>query len=103
MGRWKGYFDKLLNGENPRFISEDGLPNDGLTQGIGRNEVPKHADSPLQDKPWSTTEGQRVALMNVGSLTEIRDDSITSGHIMARKAEAIDVGEYLEEQTAHAT
>ena len=41
MGRWKGYFDKLLNGENHRFDSEDGVPNDGLTEGIGRNEVPK--------------------------------------------------------------
>ena len=32
MERWKGYFDKLLNGENHRFESEDGVPNDGLTQ-----------------------------------------------------------------------
>ena len=40
MGRWKGYFDKPLNGENHRFVSEDGLPND-LTQVIGRNEVLK--------------------------------------------------------------
>ena len=39
MGRLKGYFDKLLNGENHRFVFEDGVPNDGLTQGIGRNEV----------------------------------------------------------------
>ena len=31
MGRWKGYFDKLLNGENHRMH--------GLTQGISRNEV----------------------------------------------------------------
>ena len=28
MGRWKGYFDKLLNGENHGFDSEDGVPND---------------------------------------------------------------------------
>ena len=41
MGRWKGYFDKLLDGENHRFVSEDGVPNDGLTQWIGRNEVLK--------------------------------------------------------------
>ena len=39
MGRWKGYFNKQLNGENHRFVFEDGLPNDGLPQGIGRNEV----------------------------------------------------------------
>ena len=32
MGRWKGYFDKLLNGENHRFDSEDGVTNNGLTQ-----------------------------------------------------------------------
>ena len=38
LGRWKGYFDKLLNGENNRF-DPDGVPNDGLTQRIGRNEV----------------------------------------------------------------
>ena len=30
MGRWKGYFDKLLNRENHRFDYEDGVPNDGL-------------------------------------------------------------------------
>ena len=41
MGRWKGYFDKLLNVENHRFVSEDRVPNDGLTQRIGRNEALK--------------------------------------------------------------
>ena len=41
MGRWKGYFDKLLNGENHRFVYENGVPNDGLTQRIARNEVLK--------------------------------------------------------------
>ena len=40
LGRWKGYFDKLLNGENHRF-DPNGVPNDGLTQRIGRNEVLK--------------------------------------------------------------
>ena len=40
LGRWNGYFDKLLNGENNRF-DPDGVPNDGLTQRIGRNEVLK--------------------------------------------------------------
>ena len=37
MGIWKGYFDKLLNGENHRFDSEYGVPYGGLTEGIGRN------------------------------------------------------------------
>ena len=32
MGRWKGFFDKLPNGENHRFVYEDGVPNDSLTQ-----------------------------------------------------------------------
>ena len=40
LGRWKGYLDKLLNGENHRF-DPDGLSNDGSTQRIGRNEVLK--------------------------------------------------------------
>ena len=29
-GRWKLCYDKLLNGENHRFDSEDGVPKDGL-------------------------------------------------------------------------
>ena len=40
LGRWKGYFDKLLNEENNRF-DPDGVANGGLTQRIGRNEVLK--------------------------------------------------------------
>ena len=40
LGIRKGYFDKLLNGENHRF-DPGGVPNDGLTQRIGRNEVLK--------------------------------------------------------------
>ena len=40
IGRRKGYFDKLLNEENPSSIFDDGVPNKGLTtQGISRNEV----------------------------------------------------------------
>ena len=38
-----------------------------------------------QHKPLSTTEGQRVALMNVGYFTEIRGHSINSGHIWSKK------------------
>ena len=45
----------------------------------------KHGDRTLQHKPLSTTEGQRVALVNVGSLTEIRGDSINSGHRWSEK------------------
>ena len=31
MGRRKGYFGKLMNGENCRLVFEDGVPNVGLT------------------------------------------------------------------------
>ncbi len=34
----------------------------------------KHAGRTLHHKPLSATEGQRVALMNLGTLTEIRGD-----------------------------
>ena len=44
-----------------------------------------NADRTRQHKPLSTTEGQRVALMNVGSFTEIRGDSINSGHRWLKK------------------
>ena len=39
IGRCKVYFDKLLNEDNPRSIFDDGVPIEGLTQGISRNEV----------------------------------------------------------------
>ena len=39
-----------------------------------------NAGRTLQHKPLSTTEGQRVALINVGYFTKIRGDSINSGH-----------------------
>ena len=61
-----------------------------------------NAGRTLQHTPLSTTEGQRVALMNVGSFTEIRGDSINSGHRWSKTAEAIDVDWCLEEKTAHA-
>ena len=44
-----------------------------------------NAGRTLQYKPLSTTEGQRVALMNVGYFTEIRGDSINSGHRWSKK------------------
>ena len=37
MGRWKGNFDKLLNGEIHRCDSEDGVPNDGLINTMNRH------------------------------------------------------------------
>ena len=45
----------------------------------------KHTDGTQQHKPLYTTEGQGVALMNLEALTEIRGDSINSGHIWPDK------------------
>ena len=39
IGRWKWYFDMLLNEENPRSIFEDEVPTEDLPQEISRNEV----------------------------------------------------------------
>ena len=44
-----------------------------------------NAGRTLQHNPLSTTEGRRVALMNVGSFTEIRGDPINSGHRWSKK------------------
>ena len=55
----------------------------------------QHAYRTLQHKPLSTTEGQRVALMNLGALLKsgaIRSTMDTAG----QKTEVIDVGGYLE-------
>ena len=54
MGRGKGYFDKLLNGENLWFVFEDVVPNDGLTQLVGRNEVLK--SNVITNEEGETTE-----------------------------------------------
>ena len=37
--RWKGYFGKLLNEENPMTVFGYGVPNEGLTPAINRKEV----------------------------------------------------------------
>ena len=37
--RWKGYFGKLLNEENPSIVFGDGVPNESLTPAINRKEV----------------------------------------------------------------
>ena len=34
--RWKGYYGKLLNEENPMTAFGDGVPNEGLTPAINR-------------------------------------------------------------------
>ena len=37
--RWIGYYGKLLNEENPRRVLGDGMPNEGLTPAINREEI----------------------------------------------------------------
>ena len=37
--RWKGYYGKLLNEENPGTVFGDGVPNEGLTPAVNRKEV----------------------------------------------------------------
>ena len=37
--RWKGYYGKLLNEENPRTVFDDGVPIEELTPAINREEV----------------------------------------------------------------
>ena len=37
--RWKGYYGKLLNEENPRKVFSDGVPHEGLTPAINSPEV----------------------------------------------------------------
>ena len=61
IGRWKGYFDKLLNEDNPRSLFDDGVPNEGLTQGISRNEV-KLAISRMKNGKATGVDGIPVEL-----------------------------------------
>ena len=37
--RWKGYYGKPLNEENPRTVFDDGVPNEGLTPAINTEEA----------------------------------------------------------------
>ena len=39
--RWKVYFETLLNEENPRIVTGDGTPNQGMTTEVTRTEVEK--------------------------------------------------------------
>ena len=65
IGRWKGYFDKLLNEENPRSIFDDGVPNEGLTQGISRDEV-KVAISRMKNGKATGMDGIPVECLGEG-------------------------------------
>ena len=44
IGRWKGYFDKLLNEENPRSIFDDGISRDEVKVAISRIRMEKQRE-----------------------------------------------------------
>ena len=67
--RWKGYFDKLLNEENPRSIFDDGVPNEELTQGISRDDV-KVAISRMKNGKATGMDGYNgLAGKSIASIT----------------------------------
>ena len=41
MERWKAYFESLLNEENPRKVSEDGVANLGVTREVAPGRAVK--------------------------------------------------------------
>ena len=50
IARWKEYFEKLLNEENPRRIIGDGNPNERIVRDISREEVKKALDKMKKGK-----------------------------------------------------
>ena len=48
--RWKEYFEKLLNEENPRIIIGDGNPHQRIVQDINREEVKRALDKMKKGK-----------------------------------------------------
>ena len=62
IGRWNVYLDKLLNEEHPRSIFDDGVPNEGLTQEISRNDV-KLAISRMKNGKVTVMDGIPVDVL----------------------------------------
>ena len=63
IGRWKGYFDKLLDEENPRSVFDDGVQNEGLTQGIskrGKSSDITNEERKGNRKGWDSCRGVEV-------------------------------------------
>ena len=59
--RWKGYYGKLLNEENPRIAFGDGVPNEGLRPAINREEVElggTYSKECKTERRWDQTEFQ---------------------------------------------
>ena len=50
IARWKEYFKKLLNEENPRRIIGDGNPNERIVRDISREEFKKALDKMKKGK-----------------------------------------------------
>ena len=52
--RWRMYFETLLNEENPRRVTGDGTPNQGMTTEVTRTEVEKALRKMKNGKsPWT--------------------------------------------------
>jgi exonuclease III len=54
--RWKQYFEKLLNEENPRSVMEDGTMNQGMTKEVTREEVEKAVSKMKNNKATGPDE-----------------------------------------------
>ena len=56
--RWKCYYGKPLNEENPRTVLGDGLSNEGITPAINREEVEVALKGMNTEGEWDQTKFQ---------------------------------------------
>ena len=56
--RWKVHFETLLNEENPRMVTGDGTPNQGMTTEVTRTEVEKALRKIKMESPWDLMRSQ---------------------------------------------
>ena len=67
LGRWKSYFETLLNEENSRTVKEDGLENQGVTREVTREEVVKAPRKMKNSKAAGLDEIPAEAWNSLGS------------------------------------
>ena len=66
--RWKGYYGKLLNEENPRTVFGDRVPNEGLTPAINREAVEVALKGMKHGKGNQTRRNSRGSLEELGRI-----------------------------------